>query len=451
MRSLLIVISTGFLLSGCGFVYKSPSVDAGKTDSGVNVDVVDLTFNSADFANRLAPYDPKPLPPSLKLFGIPGLSDTAATMAPTLSEQERRDLSSRWPDPLPVQLYRLGVGDGLMFSPPSGVGSAISGVSQSGLAAANANRQKYTVQDDGSISIPDIGRIRVEGMTLPQVEQAIFQALLERQKDPSFSVEIAEFNSQRVDVAGMVTQPASLPITLTPLYLREALSAAGGANIPNIEDAVVTLHRDGETYQMLLTDVYSETTLGRQVLKDGDSIFVGTLFDEARARAYMDEQITIRQQALSLQQYALSRFQLQNTARQSDRDAVLQQLELGAYKQDHVFLVGEVRNQSRYTLPFEVKATLADVLYNEDAGGFDIKTANVGQIYVLRHSQLSGRVTAYHLDAENIASLVVATALEMRPNDFVFIAEQPITAWNRVIQQLVPSFIVSVAGAASGN
>ncbi len=435
MRSLLIVISTGFLLSGCGFVYKSPTVDAGRTDSGINVDVVPLNFNSADFANRLVPYAPKPLPPSLKEFGTPRLSTSASALTPTLSEQERRDLSSRWPEPLPVQLYRLGVGDGLMFSPPSGVGSVVSGISQSGLAAANANRQKYTVQDDGSISIPDIGRIRVEGMTLPQVEQAIFQALLERQKDPSFSIEIAEFNSQRVDVSGLVTQPASLPITLAPLYLREALSAAGGAKIPNIEDAVVTLHRDGETYRMLLSDVYSETTLGRQVLKDGDSIFVDALYSEDRAAAYLDQQISI--------------FQTQNIARAADRDAVGTQIELGSYPRDHVYLVGEVKNQIRVGLPFEQKAKLADVLFSKDGGGFNLMTASVGHIYVLRFSQLSGRVTAYHLNARNVGALVVATALEMRPNDFVFIAEQPITRWHRVVQQIVPSLFVSVANAAS--
>lgn len=435
MRSLVIVASASLFLAGCGLVYTSPSVDDGKTEAGINVDVVRLTFTSADFANRMAPYSPRPLPASLKVFGAPRVLPTAS-MSPTLSEQERQDLRIRWPEPLPVQSYRLGVGDSLLFSPPGGSTSLVPGAAQSGLLAASASRQMYTVQDDGSISIPDIGRIRLEGLTTPQVEQAIFQALLERQKDPSFSVEIAEFNSQRVDVSGLVAQPVSLPITLTPLYLRGALSAAGGTKIPNVEDAVVTLYRDGETYRMLLSEVYSDTTLGRQALKDGDSIFVDALYSEDRAKAYLEQQIDI--------------FQVQSLARSSDRDAITSQIEMGAYPQDHVYLVGEVKKQLRIGLPFEQKARLADILFNKDAGGFDLKTASVSQIYVLRFSQLSGRVTAYHLNAKNVGSLVVATALEMRPNDFVFIAEQPITAWNRVIQQIVPSLFVSVANAASG-
>ncbi len=418
MRSFGIVLSASLFLAGCGLVYTSPSVDDGKTENGINVDVVSLTFRSADFANRLVPYNPKPLPAPLKVYGMPTVSSPAITDA----EQIRR-VSTRWPESLPVQPYRLGVGDTLLFSLPGGSASLVPGSAQSGIAARSANRQTYTVQDDGSISIPEIGRIRLEGLTLPQVEQAIFQTLLERQKDPTFSVEIEEFNSQRVDVVGLVAEPKSMPITLVPLYLKDALSAAGGSKISNIADVVVTLYRDGETYRMMLSDIYSETALGRQVLKDGDSIFVDSLYYGDRT---------------------------QNAATTSDRSAITSQIEMGAYPQDNVYLVGEVKKQLRIALPFEQKAKLADILFNQEAGGFDLKTASVSQIYVLRFSQLSGRVTAYHLNAKNVGSLVVATALKMRPDDFVFIAEQPITRWNRVIQQAVPSLFVSVANAASG-
>lgn len=362
----------------------------------------------------------------------------------TLAPQQRRQLRSRWPDALPVQSYRLGVGDGLLFAPPSSALLAQTGLGQSGLDAAIARRQTYTVQDDGSISIPDIGRIRVVGLTLTQVEQSIFQALIERQKDPSFSIEIADFNSQRVDVSGLVKQPASLPITLKPLYLREALSAVGGTIIENTEDAVVALYRDGETYEMLLSDVYSDAALGRQVLTDGDSISVSTLFSEPRAAAYLKEQISLAQAENARVQLANSRVQLANAARQADRDVLRTQLELGALDRDYVYLVGEVKKQSRFALPFEAKASLADVLFNKDGGGFNLKTANISQVYVLRHSDLSGRINAYHLDAKNIGSIVVAADFYMRPDDFVFIAEQPITRWHRAIQQSVPSLVGTI-------
>ncbi len=87
----------------------------------------------------------------------------------------------------------------------------------SGLLAAQNRRQGYTVQDDGgAIAIPDVGRIMLGGMTLEEAEAELFQALVENQIDPSFSLEIAEFNSQRVAVGG--ARLANLPSC--PWHLR---------------------------------------------------------------------------------------------------------------------------------------------------------------------------------------------------------------------------------------
>ncbi|WP_164661972.1 hypothetical protein [Tropicibacter sp. Alg240-R139] len=57
------------------------------------------------------------------------------------------------------------------------------------------------------------------------------------------------------------------------------------------------------------------------------------------------------------------------------------------------------------------------------------------------------RVLALHLDAENAAAFVMATKLELRPNDIVFIAEQRVTRWGRVVNQLGPGLIAAaIAG-----
>ena len=53
------------------------------------------------------------------------------------------------------------------------------------------------------------------------------------------------------------------------------------------------------------------------------------------------------------------------------------------------------------------------------------------------------RVTAYHLDGSNPVNLIRATDMELRPNDIVFVAQQPVTKWNRVVQQLTTSLIVA--------
>ena len=101
----------------------------------------------------------------------------------------------------------------------------------------------------------------------------------------------------------------------------------------------------------------------------------------------------------------------------------------------------------RFDLPFGRHATLADALYVE--GGFNSETGDPSQIYVLRGTSDGERVTAYHLNAKNVVDLVVATRFQMRPNDIVFIAEQPVTRWNRALQQIMPSLILSTAAAVA--
>jgi polysaccharide export outer membrane protein len=58
-------------------------------------------------------------------------------------------------------------------------------------------------------------------------------------------------------------------------------------------------------------------------------------------------------------------------------------------------------------------------------------------------------VTAWNLDARNAAAFTLATRFEMRPDDIVFVAPQPITTWNRALQQLFPTLINLGATAAN--
>ena len=45
------------------------------------------------------------------------------------------------------------------------------------------------------------------------------------------------------------------------------------------------------------------------------------------------------------------------------------------------------------------------------------------------------------------ANITIATQMEMRPNDVVFIEEQPITKWNRALSQFFPP-LISIATSA---
>lgn len=448
-------ILTSFLLaltlSGCGVVYQSPAVQSGASD-GSKVRVIPLTPETVLVANRSA-YRPQPLPAAFRQTAGAGgaVRGAGALPSPASAPQSRpAAVDPHLPPPPSPGPYRIGVGDVVLLSTPQS-GTTVEELA--GLLAAQNRRQGYTVQDDGAVAIPDVGRIAIDGMTLEEAEAALFQRLVEHQISPSFSLEIAEFNSRRVSVGGAVNTPAVVPVTLTPLYLDEAIAAAGGIAAPDRNHVTIRLFRDGTLYRIPADRLGSGHARIRLV--DRDRLFVDAGYDLRQAQTYFEEQIRLSEHRNSARQTALQNLSTEIALRRAElaeqRETFQDRLALDAVGRDFVYLTGEVGRQSRIALPFETRATLADALYGE-GGGIPTETANVGQIYVLRGStdpREFSSVTAWHLDARNVANMLLATRFELRPNDIVFVAEQPVTKWGRVVRQITPSLITSPIVAAA--
>jgi polysaccharide export outer membrane protein len=437
------------MLSACGVAYNSSKVP----DDDKNVVVVPLNVATAEQANR-SKYRPRQLPKAFfqNAGGARGMRGIGTTPEPVVDAQNRpTSLAMRVPPSAPDAPYHIGIGDVLILATKNS-GSTVQELS--GLLAAQSRRQGYTVQDDGAIAIPDVGRVPVAGKTLEDAEALVFDTLVRNQIDPSFSLEIAEFNSKRVSIGGAVKNPTVVPIQLTPLRLSEALSAAGGIGTDDQKYTTIRIYRDGVLYQIPLSEYLKQPALQKLRLAADDSIFVDTEYELQKAQAYFTEQITLadyRQRARAAALTELdTEINLRRAALDEARSNFQSRMELGGVKRDYVYVAGEVTKPSRFALPFGQQATLADALY--DGGAFSNKTGDPTQIYVLRASPSKANpnlVTALHLDARNAANLVTSTRLQMRPNDVIFVAEQPVTRWNRVLQQVVPSLITSSVAAAS--
>ncbi|WP_225026136.1 polysaccharide biosynthesis/export family protein [Xinfangfangia pollutisoli] len=434
-----------FALAGCGAIYTSPEV--GTSDDKVRV--VDITAETAMQANRSA-YEPKALP---EVFfanagygsprGIGALPEPVS--APDFDASAEVERLPPTPEPGP---YRIGRGDVIAVSLPSVV------ITGSASDPSLMRRGEYAVQDDGAISLPDIGRLSVGGLTLSEAEAALFQRLVDRQMSPTFSIEVSQFVSSRVAIGGAVRAPGTQPVGLTPLYLDEALSQAGGVDSNDEGSIVVRLFRDGELYTVPLKSVYAPSGKARVRLVAGDSVFVDLGSDLTQAQAYFAEQIKVAELRQSARQAALeelaSEIAIRRGTLEEERSNFSTRMQLDAVDRDYVYLTGEVGKQGRYPLPFGKRATLADALYGE-GGGVRPETGDVSQIYVLRGSddpRAFGAVTAWQLDTREATHLVLATKFELRPNDVIFIAEQPVTRWGRVIKQITPTLIATSVNAA---
>lgn len=442
MKSL--VLMTGLLLAGCGQIYISADVSDQLT--GSDVSIVPLTAHTAAAANKSS-YRPRSLPAVFfQNAGVgAGLIGAGAFPDPVSPNPIRpAGIETRLPPPAPQQPYQIGVGDVIVLATPR---SATSIEELSGLLASQNQRQGYTVQDDGAITVPDVGRVQLAGLDLEAAESEIFQALVSSQLDPTFNIEIAEFNSKRVSVGGAVALPQALPITLAPLTLKEVIAIAGGTTSLDTQFTAVRLYRDGTLYQVPYEDLQ---TIDDITLQASDSIFVDTSYELAQAQNYFAEQITLLQLRQDARSQALAQLQTEVSLRRDSlseaRSSFQTRLEADAVDRDYVYLTGEVTLQGRFPLPFGRQASLADALFAQ--GGPLPATGNPAEIYLLRGDK-HDRVTAFHLDGRNPINMLNATKIQLRPNDIVFVSEQPVTRWSRVMEQLVPSLIIAGASAAA--
>jgi len=449
MLKSLYIIAAITMITACDTVYRSPAVDAG-FDGGTNVRVIKMNAETVVQANR-SPYQPRTLPAIFSQTA--GLGSTGrgvgALPAPTVGlETPPSAVALRPPPPADRGPYMIGVGDVVLLSTPNS-GSTLDELS--GLLAAQNSRQGYTVQDDGSINIPNVGRVMIAGMTIEAAEDDLFQRLVENQIDPTFSLEIAEFNSRRVSIGGAVGRPGVLPVGLQPVLLGDALASVGSIVAPDLEFATVRIYRDGSLYQIPATTLFERGDLLNTQLVNGDAVFVDTSFELDRAQTYFEQQIILTQARQQARAAALAELNTEVSIRRgalNEARANYQlRRDLGADERDYVYLAGEVGSQSRFALPFETTASLADAVF-DTARGIASETGDVSQIYVLRASddpREFGAITAWHLDARNAANFAMMTDFELRPDDVIFVAQQPITRWNRTISQILPT----VFGAAS--
>jgi polysaccharide biosynthesis/export protein len=446
----VLLLSSAMGLSGCGIgaVYVSPSVN--NRTNGLEVRELPITAETVLLANR-QPYAPRSLPAAFSEIagggsprGLGALPD-----APLIPTETPGPLDLRVPPPLTPGPYTIGVGDVLRIA-TRGASDQIDSLDAT--VTSQSLREEYIVRDDGAIAIPQVGPVQIAGMTLEDAETAIFQRLIEAGIDPTFSLEISGFNSKRASVGGNVNEPTLVPITLNTLDLGEALTAAGGIDVQDAQYASIRIYRDGQLFQIPLQDFYARPDLQDITVVEGDAIYVDTSYDLDRALLYYQSQIDVITLRRTDRQAALSELEteigLRRDSLSEQRSNYLARVDLGAEDRDYVYLTGEFRNQTRWPLPYEQQASLADVIYEN--GGFSTATGDPAQIYVLRASSNPaefGAVTAWHLDARNPVTITLAADFEMRPDDVVFIEEQVITVWGRTLDQLFPSLINTTAAA----
>lgn len=178
---------------------------------------------------------------------------------------------------------------------------------------------KFTVDPDGTLTFPLLGRVKAGGLTLRGLEEDLKKRLSDGYiRNPQVSVAMETYRSQRIFVMGEVRAPGAYQLT-GEMTVIEAIARAGSTTPAAADEAMIVRPKEGQTTGPVLpTDSDStvirvnlreiqEGALSKNIqLRDGDTLLVQKarlvyVFGQVKAPgAYPVDKDTTVLQALSL-------------------------------------------------------------------------------------------------------------------------------------------------------
>jgi polysaccharide biosynthesis/export protein len=135
------------------------------------------------------------------------------------------------------------------------------------------------VSETGIINYPLVGRLNLGGLTLPEAEARIAQALKKNNilKAPQVNINLVQVRGNLVAVLGQVQRPGRFPLETTNMRVSDLLAAAGGVAPTGDDVLVVTGTRNRKPFRKSvdIPSLFAGQSGEDIVVSPGDTLFVG--------------------------------------------------------------------------------------------------------------------------------------------------------------------------------
>ena len=112
-------------------------------------------------------------------------------------------------------------------------------------------KKEVTVDPEGFITLPVIDKLKVQGITINDLQRLLEDKLGEYIKDPQVNIQLREYGSRFVNVIGEVTNPRRIPLKRA-FRLLDAISEAGGFTQRSGDVEVQRRNPDGSLKKMVI-------------------------------------------------------------------------------------------------------------------------------------------------------------------------------------------------------
>lgn len=374
-------------------------------------------------------------------------------------------------------IYQIGAGDELTIT------QDLPQFFEDGSVAQEPNTRPIVVSSGGNTTLLGAGEVNIEGLTVREAADALSSALLRNGISPDIELFVTANNSKPVRVVGDFPEAGRLiSVTDAPVRLTDILATLE-LRIQEDIDYLIRIQRDGIEYGISQRELFEVSRDERIYVHPDDLIIIEA---GVRAQEFAVDIVGFNSQSVAVTSVTgspgQSALEIPITSdplnlvdairaagfgvdRQTDavahiirggieyrvsvRRALLEQpgREIFLQPDDHIILESVVFRQQKImitgagTTPRLIdinqieRPTLSDAVFSSGALGDGV--SNLKQVFLLRlNDPTKNEIDAYFLDLSDPARLILANSMQLRPNDIIFISDQPITQFTLVVNQI---------------